>query len=190
MSGTPAERDFSGWSASVSYLRPASRGETRLRSSDLVAPTAIYRNYLNHPKDPAALIAALRRVDQIDAMPGLNSLLVRRLASSENLNLTKDRSVDGNIRAFGNTINHPVGTSKMGGAGEAVVDNLLRVHGVSGLRLADAAIMPTIVSSDTNAPAIIIGAMAAWMIMVDNAAGSRTVGSSTLLKPACVPSPR
>ena len=85
--------------------------------------------------------------------------------------VTSDADLDAHIRRTAETIYHPVGTAKMGPDGDpmAVVDERLRVHGISGLRVADASIMPTLTSGNTNAPSIMIGEKAARMVLEDRA---------------------
>lgn len=169
VTGTPGHHDFPAWSASVSYLRPKSRGEILLKSADPAEAPAIRANYLSHADDLTALMTSLRLVDAIYSTPMLKSLLVRRLVPAENIDMGDDRALEGYIRAFGNTMYHPVGTCRMGVSEDAVVDPRLRVIGVRGLRVADASIMPIIVSGNTNASAIMIGEKAAQMILEDAA---------------------
>ncbi len=167
VSGAPGEHRFPGWSASVSYLRPKSRGAIRLRSADPAEAPAIHANYLDHPDDLRALMQALRLVDRIYQTPAMKALWVKRLAPVESLDMGNDTELEAYVRGHGNTMFHPVGTCMMGSGPNAVVDPRLRVNGVRGLRVADASIMPTIVSGNTNAPAIMIGEKAAQMIIED-----------------------
>jgi choline dehydrogenase len=167
VSGAPGEHRFPGWSASVSYLRPKSRGSIRLKSADPDAAPAIHANYLSHADDLRALMAALRLVDRIYATPMIRDIVVRRLAPAETLDIRDDDSLVDYIRSHGGTMFHPVGTCAMGPADGAVVDPRLKVRGVRGLRVADASIMPAIISGNTNAPAIMIGEKAAAMVAED-----------------------
>ena len=110
---------------------------------------------------------ALRLVDRIYQTPAMKALWVKRLAPVESLDMGNDAELEAYVRGHGNTMFHPVGTCMMGSGPDAVVDPRLRVNGVRGLRVADASIMPTIVSGNTNAPAIMIGEKAAQMIIED-----------------------
>lgn len=167
VSGAPGVHRFPAWSASVSYLRPKSRGRIDLASADPRKAPLIRANYLSHSDDLMALMAALRFVRNIYATPRLDDVLIRRLAPAEDINIDDDRELETFIRSHGGTMYHPVGTCRMGEGEGTVVDSRLRVRGVRSLRIADASIMPTIVSGNTNAPAIMIGEMAAAMIIDD-----------------------
>ncbi|MEM9725165.1 MAG: GMC family oxidoreductase N-terminal domain-containing protein [Pseudomonadota bacterium] len=167
VSGTPGRHSFPGWSASVSYLRPKSRGRVALKSTRPEDAPAIHANYLDHPDDLQAIMTALRLVDRIYATPKINDILVKRLAPNDEIDIADDAQLEDYIRSSGNTMYHPVGTCMMGGDDRAVLDPRLRVRGVGGLRVADASVMPSIVSGNTNAPAIMIGAKAAAMIAED-----------------------
>lgn len=167
VSGEPGPHSFPGWSASVSYLRPKSRGRIDLKSNNPDSHPAIYANYLSHSDDLFAIMQALRLVDRVYATPMIKSLLRKRLAPAEGIDISNDAELEGFIRAVGNTMYHPVGTCQMGVTDDCVVDARLKVKGVDGLRVADASIMPTIVSGNTNAPAIMIGSKAAELILSD-----------------------
>ena len=169
VSGEQSEHTFPGWSASVSYLRPKSRGRIDLRSADPDDHPAIYANYLDHSDDLQAIMTALRLVDKIYSTPKMQQILRKRLAPSEDIDIYDDEQLENYVRACGNTMYHPVGTCMMGAHESSVVDPRLRVRGVSKLRVADASIMPNIVSGNTNAPAIMIGEKAAAMVLEDAA---------------------
>ena len=169
VSGEPGEHKFPGWSASVSYLRPKSRGRIDLKSANPDDFPAIYANYLDHNDDLLAIMTALRLVDKIYASPKMQEVLVKRLAPVEDVDIGDDHQLEDYIRTCGNTMYHPVGTCMMGANERSVVDPKLRVRGVRGLRVADASIMPNIVSGNTNAPAIMIGEKAAAMVLEDAA---------------------
>jgi choline dehydrogenase len=154
-----------GTTATVCYLRPESRGSVHIRSTDPTAPPAIRANYLNTDKDRKAMVAAFRRVREIFAAPALakyrgNELRPGALAQS-------DEQILDYVRAEAESVYHPVGTCKMGADAMAVVDDRLRVHGISKLRVADASIMPCLTSGNTNAAAIMIAEKCADMLLQD-----------------------
>jgi choline dehydrogenase len=154
-----------GTTATVCYLRPESRGSVHIRSRDPVAPPAIRANYLDTENDRKAIVAAFRRVREIFAAPALtkyrgNELRPGPLAQS-------DEQILDYVRAEAESVYHPVGTCKMGADAMAVVDDRLRVHGISKLRVADASIMPCLTSGNTNAAAIMIAEKCADMLLQD-----------------------
>ena len=165
VSGNEGEHKFPGWSASVSYLRPKSRGHIELKSANPDDYPAIHANYLSHQDDLQAIMTALRLIDTIYSTPKIQDILVKRLAPAQDI--SSDDALEDYVRTCGNTMYHPVGTCKMAPEDDAVVDPRLRVKGIRGLRIADASIMPTIVSGNTNAPAIMIGEKAAAMVLED-----------------------
>jgi len=170
VSGNPGEHRFPAWSASVAYLRPKSRGQIRLKSADPDAAPAIFANYLTHRDDLVALMSALRLIGKLYATPMIRDIVVKRLAPAEDVDIADDAQLEQFVRTHGGTMYHPVGTCMMGPDDDAVVDPRLRVRGVRGLRVADASIMPAIVSGNTNAPSIMIGEKAAAMVLEDAAA--------------------
>ncbi|HUN50670.1 MAG TPA: GMC oxidoreductase, partial [Candidatus Sulfotelmatobacter sp.] len=146
----------------VCCLRPESRGELRLASSDPAAPPAIDPNYLAGEADLKVLIAGVRRGREIMAAKAFRPYLgAERFPGPDR---QSDAEIAEFIRAAAETEYHPVGTCKMGADPLAVVDAELRVHGIAGLRVVDASIMPTLVSGNTNAPSIMIGENGAAMI--------------------------
>lgn len=167
VSGTPGEHKFPAWSASVAYLRPKSRGQIRLKSANPADAPAIHASYLTHRDDLDALMSALRLVGRLYDTQMIRDLVVRRLAPTDDVDIADDEQLEHYVRTHGGTMYHPVGTCMMGPNAEAVVDQRLRVRGVRGLRVADASIMPTIVSGNTNAPAVMIGEKAAAMMIED-----------------------
>ncbi len=169
ISGEMGEHRFPAWSASVACLRPKSRGRIDLASANPADAPRIYANYLSHQDDLVATMAALRLVGRIYDTPRMRDILVQRLTPSEDIDLADDAQLTAFIRSHGGTMFHPVGTCAMGQPGQAVVGPDLRVNGVAGLRVADASIMPTIVSGNTNAPAIMIGERAAALIRAEAA---------------------
>lgn len=153
--------DFSGCTFSVCQLRPESRGHLRIRSTDPFEAPAMQPNYLDTERDRRTAIAGVRLTRRLaDAQP-MQSLMKGEIKPG------RDVQTDDDILHFcrenGATIFHPSGTAKMGQAGDplAVVDHRLRVHGVQGLRVVDASIMPTLVSGNTNVPVIMIAERAA-----------------------------
>ncbi len=141
-------------------LRPKSRGVVGLKSADPNADALIQPNYLEHPDDLPELIAALKLGRRIMASPALQAVTGGH-ETDPGPNRQSDSELIDYIRASAETIYHPVGTCKMGTDPLAVVDPRLRVHGIANLRVADASIMPRLIGGNTNAPAMVIGEMAA-----------------------------
>lgn len=154
---------FSGFTASVCQLRPQSMGWLELASSDPRAAPKIHANYLSAPGDIEVLREAVKLARSITRRPPLADLVAEEIMPNEGT--TTDPQVDDFIRATAATIFHPVGTCRMGSDASAVVDAELRVHGVEGLRVIDASIMPTLVSGNTNAAAIAIAEKGADLII-------------------------
>ena len=155
---------FAAITASVCNLRPTSRGEVRPISPEPGAPPAIRPNYLSTDEDRRVAAESIRLTRRIAGAPALAAYSPSEYRPGAGL-----RSEAELVRAagdIGTTIFHPVGTCRMGPAGDrqAVVDDRLRVRGVAGLRIADASIMPAITSGNTNAPVIMIAEKAADLI--------------------------
>ena len=169
LTGDPSERltlqDFPGFTASVCQLRPESRGTVLIKSPDPAAPPAIRPNYLDARLDRDTMVAGMKIARRISRSPSLRPYVAEELAPGDAVD--SDDEILAYVRGNGGTIFHPVGTCKMGDDSAAVVDARLRVHGVEALRVVDASIMPTLVSGNTNAPAIMIGEKAADMIRGD-----------------------
>ncbi len=151
-----------GYSCHVCLLRPRSRGSLKLASPDPLAPPAIDPNFLADSDDVARMVRGFRLMRHILAQPALAGHRGTELAASANAR--SDAQIEQFIRDRADTIYHPVGSCRMGAGPLDVVDAQLRVHGVQGLRVVDASIMPNIVSGNTNAPTIMIGEKAADMI--------------------------
>jgi len=154
-----------GTTATVCYLRPESRGSVHIRSADPAAAPAIRANYLDTENDRSAIVAAFRRTREIFLAPALHKY--RGTEFRPGPLAQSDEHILDYVRSEAESVYHPVGTCKMGPDSMAVVDERLRVHGVQRLRVADASIMPTIISGNTNAPAIMIAEKCADMLLQD-----------------------
>ncbi len=153
---------WSGFTMIAYQLRPESRGEIKLKSADPAAPPAVHPNYLTAETDQRALVAGLKLCRQI-----LDHPQMERFIASEFLPGPEIRSDDELLdyaRRRGGTVYHPTSTCKMGVDAMAVVDPELRVRRIEGLRVADASVMPTVVSGNTNAATIMIGEKAADLV--------------------------
>jgi len=150
-----------GFSLHAYVCRPKSRGTVRLKSADPMAPPAIDPNFLAHEDDLNLLLQGYKLMRRIAGTEPL-----KRYVSGElyPVSAGSDEELKTVLRQRAETGYHPVGTCKMGSDALAVVDSELRVRGISGLRVADASIMPSLVSGNTNAPAIMIGEKASDMI--------------------------
>ena len=154
---------FSGITSSICQLRPESRGTIAIKSPDPDVYPSIKPNYLSTSLDEDTAVAAIRMSRAIAATKAMSPFIVaERVPGPE---VQSDEQVLDAARRISQTIYHPTSTCKMGADPGAVVDDRLRVHGVKGLRVADASIMPTIVSGNTNAPTIMIGEKASDMIL-------------------------
>ncbi|MSU90363.1 alanine-phosphoribitol ligase [Rhodobacteraceae bacterium 2CG4] len=162
-----ASMPMGGITLNSCYLRPRSRGTVRLRSADPQTPPSIDPNYLQDPRDRACSIAGLRLTQEILAQAPLKPFVkTERLPGPE---VRTDEDYFDYICTHSKTSHHCAGTCRMGPDPDAVVDIRLRLNGVAGLRVVDNSIMPTVISSNTNAAAIMIGEKAADMIRADNA---------------------
>lgn len=153
---------FSGFTVIVYQLRPDSRGEIRLKSADPAAAPAMAPRYLSDPNDQRTVVDGLKLIRRILVQPPFE-----RFTDSEYLPgpaVRTDADLLGYARQYGSTVFHPTSTCRMGGDRMAVVDAELRVHGLAGLRVVDASVMPTVASGNTNAATIMIGEKAADMV--------------------------
>jgi choline dehydrogenase len=150
-------------------MRPESKGHIHISSADPGKPPAIRFNFLSSPIDVQITARAIRIARTVMTAPAMAPLRVSEIAPGPER--TTDDDILDWVRRAGETTYHPIGTCKMGNDLMAVVDARLRVHGIAGLRVADASIMPTLTSGNTNAPSIMIGEKAADMILTDAAVG-------------------
>jgi len=153
---------FSGFTSIAYQLRPESRGEIKLKSPDPFDAPAVYPNYLATETDQRTIVAGLKLIRQILANPHMQSFVEAEFQPGPAV--ASDEQLLDYARRRGGTVYHPTSTCKMGSDPLAVVDAELRVHGVDGLRVADASIMPTVVSGNTNAATIMIGEKLADMV--------------------------
>ncbi len=151
-----------GFALRVGPLNPESRGSINLRSADPADPPRIQPNYLQSDVDRRTMIAGIRMIRAVIEQPAFAAYRGRELAPGEAVQ--SDTELTDWLRASAMTTFHPVGTCRMGADPMSVVDAQLAVHGIAGLRVADASIMPIITSGNTNAPAIMIGEKAAEFI--------------------------
>ncbi len=154
---------YPGFSIGTYVLRPESRGSVHVRSAEASEPPQIHANYLSHDHDVTTMLAALRMIRRIAAQPALSQYIVRETRPGPAAQ--DDEALLEHVRATGQTSYHPIGTCRMGADAQAVVDANLRVHGIEGVRVCDASIMPTMVASNTNAPSIMIGEKASDLVL-------------------------
>jgi choline dehydrogenase len=156
------ERD--GFTFHVCQLRPESRGKVGLRSSDPFADPTILGNYLATEEDRRSMREGVRIARETAHQAALDPYRADEFSPGKAVQT--DAEIDAWIKQTGETIYHPVGTCRMGTAGDAyaVVDGELKVQGVSGLRVVDASVMPTLIGGNTNAPTIMVAEKASDMI--------------------------
>lgn len=156
-----------GFTIRVGPVNPVSRGKIELASADPTLPPRIYPNYLADDFDVRTMIAAIRKTRDIVGQAAMGPFRGAELAPGAVVD--SDAALEAWLRATAMTTFHPVGTCKMGSDGDpmAVCDARLRVRGVSGLRIADASVMPIISSGNTHAPTVMIGERAADFILED-----------------------
>jgi choline dehydrogenase len=154
-----------GFSVHVCQLRPESRGEVKITSADPAAEPAIICNYLSTDEDRRALREGVKMMRKVAEAPALSAVKGAELFPGPAVQ--SDEEIDAWIRQTAETIYHPVGTCRMGAAGDpaAVVDDQLRVIGIRNLRVVDASVMPALVGGNTNAPTIMIAEKAADLIL-------------------------
>jgi choline dehydrogenase len=157
-----------GMTVAICPVRPDSRGTIMARSADPLEKPVITPNYLSAPGDERVMLAGIHFTRNIFAAPAMARYSVEETLPGPEV--VTDEALAEHARQYGTTIFHPVGTCKMGEDPRAVVDARLRVHGIGGLRVIDASVMPTLTTGNTNAPTIMIGEKGAAMIREDAAA--------------------
>ena len=162
---------FPGFTLSPVHLRPDGRGTVRLASSDPLAPPAVLFDYLRTDYDMQAVLFGIRLCRRIAEQPALKPYIMQEMQPGAAL--TDDTDLANYVRQSGVSNQHPTSSCAMGHGPNTVVDPRLRVHGIDGLRVADASIMPVAVGGNTNAPTIMIGEKVSAMILEDAAMPQR-----------------
>ena len=160
--GEPLHK-FSGFSASATQCRPLSRGTVHIRSGDPLQAPRIVSNYLTDPHDAKVLVSGLKILRDIYRQPAFRDLVTGE-EHIPGAAMQSASALEEFARNKGGTVFHPVGTCRMGSDANAVVDAQLRVNGVERLRVIDASVMPTMVSTNTNAAAVMIGEKGAALV--------------------------
>ncbi len=160
----PAEglHKFSGFSVVVYQLRPESRGELKLKSPDPAVPPAMHPNYLATETDRRTIVDGLKLGRRLLSAPEMRHFIAGEYIPGDHVQ-TDDEFLE-YAKQYGGTVFHPTSTCKMGSDEMAVVNDRLKVHGMEGLRVVDASIMPAVVSGNTNAATIMIAEKAADMV--------------------------
>jgi choline dehydrogenase len=157
---------FSAFTTSVSPCRPTSRGHLQIKTSDASEAPAIHPNYLSTNHDVEELLAGARFLRRLAETPSMASVIEDELKPGPAIH--SDAELIADIRERTYSVFHPVSTCRMGPTpAQAVVDHRLKVHGLSGLRVIDASIFPTVTSGNTNAPAIMVGEKGADLVLQD-----------------------
>jgi choline dehydrogenase len=157
---------FDAFNLGLSSCRPTSRGSITIKSADPFAAPAIVPNAFSTSADVEEMLAAVKFLRKLAATPSLSAIIEAELAPGPDCR--SDDELIADFRQRSGTVYHPAGTCRMGPhAAGAVVDPRLRVHGIGGLRVIDASIMPNIVAGNTNAAALMIGAKGATLVLED-----------------------
>lgn len=167
--GVPKIGSGSGCTLNSYTLRPRARGSVTLRSADPAAMPVVDPNFLGDPYDLKTSVEGVRLSREIMNQPALRRYVKREHFPGDAVRTQAE--LEDYARRYGRTSYHPVGTCRMGGDTASVVDPQLRVRAVEGLRIADSSVMPRLVSSNTNAPSIMIGEKAADLILGNAARG-------------------
>jgi choline dehydrogenase len=152
-----------GFALHVCQLRPNSRGQITLASADPLVDALIQPDYLGDPADMEAMVVGVKLARRILAAPAFDQYRGEEMQPGKHVQ--SDDEIKEFVRRKAETIYHPVGTCKMGHDTMAVVNDRLKVHGIDGLRVVDASIMPTLIGGNTNAPTVMIAEKAADMIL-------------------------
>jgi choline dehydrogenase len=168
--------DGHGFALGACVLKPKSRGFVALGSPDPTAKPLIVHNYLEHPDDVASMVAGVRTSMEICESGPLGEVSTGMLIGPPS---RSDEDIEAHVRARLQTLYHPVGTCRMGDDPGAVVDRELRVRGVSGLRVVDASVIPSVPRGNTNAPVIALAERAADLIRGEVPVGAQTELSQT-----------
>ncbi len=161
---------FPGFMASVCQLRPDSRGFVRVKSRDPAMPPAIQPRYLSARTDCDCVVDGMKLLRRVMNQPVMRRYIAEEYAPGEQC--VSDADLLAFARQTGTTVYHPTSTCRMGSDPNAVVDERLRVRGFERLRVIDASIMPTVVSGNTNAAAVMIGEKGADMVLEDARVGA------------------
>jgi choline dehydrogenase-like flavoprotein len=153
-----------GFTCHVCLLRPKSRGHVALAGADPLAAPLIDPNFFGDSADLETMVEGFKVTRRLMETPALRALQKKDMFTA---GVRTDDDIRAVLRARVDTVYHPVGTARMGGDAMAVVDAKLKVHGLDGLRVVDASIMPTLIGGNTNAPTIMIGEKAADMIKAE-----------------------
>lgn len=154
---------FSGFTLSPVHVKPDARGSVRLASSNPYNAPEIRFNFLQTEYDVKSMVAGVRMMRKISQQKALKDLVVEEIQPG--LNVQSDAEIEAFIREKGYANLHPVGSCRMGIDSDAVVDPTLKVHGIQGLRIADASIIPRVPAGNTHGPSVMIGEKAADMIL-------------------------
>ncbi|HEX4780948.1 MAG TPA: GMC oxidoreductase, partial [Usitatibacter sp.] len=160
--GTPLHR-YSGFTASAAQCRPRSKGSVMIATPDPLAPPRIDTNYLADELDRKTIVAGLKMLREIYAQPAFKGFVEAEVLPGPETHT--DAALLDFAREKGSTVFHPAGTCRMGSDERSVLDPALRVRGVESLRVIDASAMPEMVSTNTNAAAVLIGEKGAHHVL-------------------------
>lgn len=163
--------NFPAITASCGLLHVHSAGSVTLKSADFHQSPKMFARYLTDPRDTAPLVFGLRLIRRIFSQPPFSDICTGEALPGPGRNT--DEELIAYCREQAQTMYHPVGTCRMGSDALGVVDHRLRVHGIEGLRIVDASIMPKVPSGNTSAPVIMVADKAARMILEDSRTSSQ-----------------
>ncbi|MCX3060164.1 GMC family oxidoreductase [Streptomyces beihaiensis] len=169
----PADIRGPGFTLAATAVRPRSRGRVALRSADPEQPATVLGGYLSCGADTDTLVRGLELARELIATEALRPFRGVELCPGPSVRTRKE--LRAHVTANASTLWHPVGTCRMGADPQAVVDAELRVHGVDGLRIADASVMPTITTGNTNAPVVMIAEKAADLMRATTTGSNKGV---------------